>query len=56
MAMPSLALVWADTAYSRRVREFAVRVLRLAVQVVAKLAGQRGFAALGGRTHARLDE
>jgi len=31
MAMPSLALVWADAAYSRRCVEFAARALRLAV-------------------------
>jgi transposase len=44
MAMPSLALVWADAAYSRRCIEFADRALHLAVQVVAKLVGRRGFA------------
>jgi transposase len=49
MAMPSLALVWADAAYSRRCVEFAARALRLAVQVVTKLAGQRGFAPLPRR-------
>jgi transposase len=49
IAMPSLALVWADGAYSRRVIEFASRALRLLVQVVAKPAGQRGFAALPRR-------
>jgi transposase len=48
-AMPSLVLVWADAAYSRRCIDFAARVLRLAVQVVAKLAGQRGFAPLPRR-------
>jgi hypothetical protein len=30
MAMPSLALVWADATYSRQVIQFAVRALHLA--------------------------
>src|SRR5215217_3096282 len=30
-AMPSLALVWADAAYSRRAQEFVARVLRITV-------------------------
>jgi transposase len=49
MAMPSLALVWADAAYGRRCVQFAVRALRLAVQVVTRRAGQRGFAPLPRR-------
>src|SRR4051795_277252 len=44
IAMPSLVLVWADAAYSRWAQEFAARVLCIAVQVVAKLVGQVGFA------------
>ena len=48
-AMPSLTLVWADGAYSRRVQDYAVRVLRIAVEVVDKPAGQRGFAPLPRR-------
>jgi transposase len=49
MAMPSLVLVWADAAYSRRVQEFASRTLRILVQVVAKLVGQQGFVPLPRR-------
>jgi len=49
MAMPSLVLVWADAAYSRRAQEFAARALRIAVQVVAKLVGQSGFVPLPRR-------
>jgi hypothetical protein len=44
MVMPSLVPIWADTAYNRRCIDFAARALHLAVQVVAKLVGQRGFA------------
>jgi transposase len=47
--MPSLVLFWADAAYSRRCIKFAGRALRLAVQVVAMLAGQREFAPLPRR-------
>ena len=49
MAMPSLVLVWADAAYSRRAQEFAARALRITVQVVAKLVGQAGFVPLPHR-------
>ena len=49
MAMPSLALVWADGAYSRRIQEWAARLAQITVAVVAKLPGQRGFAALPRR-------
>jgi len=49
MRMPSLVLAWADGAYSRRVQEFAARALRILVQVVAKLAGQKGFVPLPRR-------
>ena len=49
MAMPSLVLIWADAAYSRRAQEFAARALRIAVQVVAKLVGQAGFVPLPRR-------
>lgn len=57
-AMPSLVLVWADAAYSKKVREFAAG-LRIAVEVVAKPPDQRGFAVLPRRwvverTHAWL--
>lgn len=49
MRMPSLVLAWADGAYRRRVQEFAARALRILVQVVAKLAGQKGFVPLPRR-------
>ncbi len=49
MAMPSLVLIWAEAAYSRRVQDFAHRALRIAVQVVAKLVGQQGFVPLPRR-------
>src|SRR5918998_3518028 len=49
MAMPSLVLIWADAAYSRRAQEFAARALRITVQVVAKLVGQAGFVPLPRR-------
>lgn len=49
MVMPSLVLIWADAAYSRRAQEFAARALRIAVQVVAKLVGQAGFVPLPRR-------
>ena len=49
MRMPSLVLIWADAAYSRRAQEFAARALRITVQVVAKLVGQAGFVPLPRR-------
>jgi len=49
MAMPSLVLIWADAAYSRRVQDFAACALGIAVQVVAKLVGQSGFVPLPRR-------
>lgn len=49
MAMPSLVLVWADGAYSRRVQQFASQALHILVQVVAKLVGQKGFVPLPRR-------
>jgi transposase len=33
MVMPSLVLVWADAAYSRRAQDFAARALRILVQM-----------------------
>ena len=47
--MPSLVLVWADAAYSRRTQDFAARYLRILVQVVAKLIGQSDFVPLPRR-------
>ena len=49
MVMPSLVLIWADAAYSRRTQEFAAGALRIVVQVVAKLVGQSGFVPLPRR-------
>jgi transposase len=49
MVMPSLVLIWADAAYSRRAQDFAARALRILVQVVAKLVGQSGFVPLPRR-------
>ena len=49
MAMPSLALVWADGAYSQRIRDLAARLARITVTVVAKPTAQRGFAPLPRR-------
>ena len=49
MAMPSLALLFADGGYSRRIREAAWRWMRITVQTVAKPAEQRGFAVLPRR-------
>src|SRR3954471_19987860 len=49
IAMPSLVLVWADAADSRRAQQFAARALRITVQVVAKLVGQSGFVPLPRR-------
>lgn len=48
-AMPSLALVWADGGYTGRLIGYARQVLRIAVEVVAKPEGQRGFAVLPRR-------
>ena len=47
--MPSLALVWADGAFSKRIQDLAPRMARIAVQVVTKPGGQRGFAPLPRR-------
>lgn len=49
MAMPSLALVFADGGYAGRLVAFARRLLRIVVQVVRKPEGQRGFAVLPRR-------
>jgi len=42
MAMPSLALIFADGGYAGRLVAFARRLLRIVVQVVRKPEGQRG--------------
>jgi len=49
MAMPSIALVWADGGYAGRCVEFARRVLRITLQIVRKPDGQRGFEVLPRR-------
>ncbi len=49
MAMPSIALVWADGGYAGRCVEFARRMLRITLQIVRKPDGQRGFEVLPRR-------
>ncbi len=49
IAMPSIALVWADGGYAGRCVEFARRMLRITLQIVRKPAGQRGFEVLPRR-------
>ncbi|MCA1676862.1 MAG: IS5 family transposase [Actinobacteria bacterium] len=49
MAMPSLALIFADGGYAGRLVAFARRLLRIVVHVVRKPEGQRGFAVLPRR-------
>jgi transposase len=49
MAMPSLALVFADGGYAGRLVTWAAQRLRIVVDLVRKPAGQRGFAILPRR-------
>lgn len=49
MAMPSIALVWADGGYAGRCVAFTRRLLRIAVEIVHKPEDQRGFAVLPRR-------
>lgn len=49
MAMPSLALIWADGGYSRRIRQAAVALTWITLMVVVKIAGRKGFAPLPRR-------
>jgi len=49
MAMPSIALVWADGGYAGRCVEFARRLLRITRQIVRKPEGQRTFEVLPRR-------
>ena len=49
MAMPSLALLWADGGYCRRTREAAAALTSITLVVVAKIADQKGFAPLPRR-------
>jgi transposase len=49
MAMPSIALVWADGGYAGRCVAFARRFLRVTLQIVRKPEGQRTFEVLPRR-------
>ena len=49
MAMPSIALVWADGGYAGRCVQFARRFLRITLQIVKKPDGQRTFEVLPRR-------
>jgi transposase len=49
MAMPSIALVWADGGYAGRCVQFARRLLRIILQIVRKPEGQRTFEVLPRR-------
>jgi len=49
MAMPSLALIFADGGYAGRLVTWTQRVLRIILDIVRKPAGQRGFAVLPRR-------
>src|SRR4051794_9749129 len=49
MVMPSLVLIRADAADSRRAQEFAARARRSVVQAVAELVGRAGFVPLPRR-------
>jgi transposase len=49
MAMPSLHLIWADGGYAGRLVDWVKHRLRLLLEIVKKLEGQRGFAVLPRR-------
>ena len=49
MAMPSLALVFADGGYAGRLLAWAARIPRIVIEIVRKPDGQRGFAVLPRR-------
>jgi transposase len=49
MAMPSIALVWADGGYAGTLVTFAQTLLRIGVQLVRKKEGQRTFEVLPRR-------
>lgn len=49
MAMPSIAVVWADGGYAGRAVAFARLMLRIALQIVRKPDGQRTFEVLPRR-------
>jgi transposase len=46
---PTVALVWADSGYAGKLVHWATTHLALAVQIVAKLAGQTTFVVLPRR-------
>jgi transposase len=49
MAMPSIAVVWADGGYAGRCVDYARQILRITVQIVRKPPGQRTFEVLPRR-------
>lgn len=49
MAMPSIALVWADGGYAGKLVAWALRYCRIALEIVKKPAGQRTFEVLPRR-------
>jgi len=49
MAMPSIAHVWTDGGYAGKLVSFAATVLRMAVEIVKKPAGQNTFQVLPRR-------
>ncbi|MGI8814597.1 MAG: IS5 family transposase [Pseudonocardia sp.] len=49
MAMPSLALVWADGGYAGKLVTWVERRLRIMLDIVRKPEGQRGFSVLPRR-------
>ena len=49
MAMPSIALVWADGGYAGKLVAWAQRLLRVTVEIVRKPKGQRTFEVLPRR-------
>ena len=49
MAMPSLALVFADGGYAGKLVAWARRIPRIVLEIVRKPEGQRGFAVLPRR-------
>ena len=49
MAMPSIALVWADGGYPGTLDSWAVHYCRIALEIVRKPTGQRTFEVLPRR-------
>lgn len=48
-SLPSIKLVWADGGYAGKLVDWAAATLRLAVQIIGKIAGQVGFQVLPRR-------